>query len=530
MSVFNKKIIIGSRGSELALWQANYAKDELLKAGFDSQIKIIHTKGDKELHLTFDKLEGKGFFTKELENALLNGEIDLAVHSHKDLATEEVEGLIVGAVSYRDNPADWMLIHQDHWDASQLFELAQNALVGTSSPRRVSQMRYFRPDLYFTPIRGNVATRVGKIGIGCDAVILAAAGLSRLKMDLSNYKVLQFDPWIMIPAPAQGVLAYQIRLGDEYIATAISNLHNQEIKEVIDIERAILSGLGAGCQQPVGVYTRKQKDNSLYETWCSWAPDVTTSPKRFFITSDEPSTITRTIINKIRSNSQNKVFITRELDDRTLRSFAGMDVLIQGKSLVEFEPINIVGLPVANWLFFQSRKGVEYFSHSVKKIPMDTKIACYGSGTAESFKAYYPENKVDYIGSGSDAETIIAELKVKIQKDDKIAIIRGKQSQESIAKALKGLSVQDSTYSSLELKEIQVYENKKASSFTKPEADILIFTSPMNVEAYTDKYEIPNDVKIIAIGHTTAASLSQKGYSAIVPIGPEPWHLAEHCH
>src|SRR6202008_1204662 len=151
-----QKIIIGTRGSELALWQANYTKDLLEKLGHEAELKIISTQGDRtqQWNTSFDKLEGKGFFTKELEDELLNGSIDLAVHSHKDLPTENPEGLIIAAVSQREDPGELLLIRKEAVDEKKKFGLKHKALVGTSASRRKSQLLAFRDDLQLADLRG----------------------------------------------------------------------------------------------------------------------------------------------------------------------------------------------------------------------------------------------------------------------------------------------------------------------------------------------------------------------------------------
>jgi hydroxymethylbilane synthase len=188
--VFNKKIIIGSRGSDLALWQANHVKNRLVQAGFDCSITIIKTQGDKIQHLSFDKLEGKGFFTKELEEALLDGSIDLAVHSHKDLPTTSHEKLCIAAVSEREDPSEIVLINKRAVDEKQLWNLKKNAQVGTSSARRKTQLLAYRNDLNISDLRGNVPTRIQKLRDGqYDAIMLAAAGVERLQINLDEFIV-----------------------------------------------------------------------------------------------------------------------------------------------------------------------------------------------------------------------------------------------------------------------------------------------------------------------------------------------------
>ena len=159
-----KKIIIGTRGSELALWQANFTKNLLEKNGAAVELKIISTLGDRSQtwNTSWDKLEGKGFFTKELEEALLSNSIDLAVHSHKDLPTEPLKGLTIAGVSERENPCELLLIRKESVDASKKFKLRSGAVVGTSSTRRKSQLLALRPDCSVKDLRGNVPTQIGR--------------------------------------------------------------------------------------------------------------------------------------------------------------------------------------------------------------------------------------------------------------------------------------------------------------------------------------------------------------------------------
>lgn len=250
-----RSIRIGSRGSELALWQANHVKRQLEALGAEVSITIIKTQGDQIQHLSFDKLEGKGFFTKEIEQALLDNTIDLAVHSHKDLETTPPEGLVIAAVSEREDPADVLLIHPDAVDRSEPWNLKQHAIVGTSSARRKSQLVAFRDDVEIKDLRGNVPTRLKKLVDGeYDAILLAKAGLDRLELDLSDVFVEVLDPEEFIPAPAQGVLALQIRESDNELFDFMQAMNHTDVQEKIALERLVLNRLQGGCQLPLGVY------------------------------------------------------------------------------------------------------------------------------------------------------------------------------------------------------------------------------------------------------------------------------------
>jgi len=250
-----QKIVIGSRGSELALWQAYHVKAQLETLGCEVELKIIKTQGDIIQHLSFDKMEGKGFFTKEIEAALLEKSIDLAVHSHKDLETNPPKGLVVAAVSEREDPADLLLIRKTSIDPTQRWGLKSKAIVGTSSARRKSQVLRFRPDIELKDLRGNVPTRIHKLrDDNYDAILLAKAGVTRLKIDLSEFEVVTLNPTEFVPAPAQGVLGLQIREEDASLANILDQLDDKETRARIAIERKVLNRLDGGCQLPLGVF------------------------------------------------------------------------------------------------------------------------------------------------------------------------------------------------------------------------------------------------------------------------------------
>lgn len=250
-----RKIRIGSRGSDLALWQANHVKKQLEDLGAEVSITIIKTQGDQIQHLSFDKLEGKGFFTKEIEQALLEESIDLAVHSHKDLETNPPEGLIIAAVSERENPADVLLIHPKAFDPEAFWSLKQDAVVGTSSARRKAQLVGYRQDVTIKDLRGNVPTRLQKLVDGdYDAILLAKAGLDRLKLDLKGMHEVILDPEQFVPAPAQGVLALQIRENDHELFDFMQAMNHVDVQSQIALERTVLNRLQGGCQLPLGAY------------------------------------------------------------------------------------------------------------------------------------------------------------------------------------------------------------------------------------------------------------------------------------
>lgn len=295
-----EKIIIGSRGSDLALWQAHFVKSELEKLNCVVEIKIIKTQGDKIQHLSFDKLEGKGFFTKEIETELLNKSVDLAVHSHKDLETNPPAGLIITAVSDREDPSELLLIKKTSVASGEKWNLKKNAIVGTSSARRKSLLRRFRADVQIEDLRGNVPTRIDKLRNGnYDAILLAHAGVSRLGLDISDLHVEKLDPTEFVPAPAQGVLGLQIREGDERMAEILKNLNFPDVQERIGVERKVLNLLDGGCQLPLGVYCPQNG-----KVFVSYAPTSSDGADWFVFESEDNTGLAEIIVEELTGNSE----------------------------------------------------------------------------------------------------------------------------------------------------------------------------------------------------------------------------------
>jgi hydroxymethylbilane synthase len=248
---------IGSRGSQLALWQANHIAALLRERGNQVEIEIIKTTGDKITDVALAKVGTKGMFTKEIEEALAEGRVDLAVHSLKDLPTELTSGFELAAITTRQHPNDVLLSLKHH----SIDELPMGARVGTSSLRRQAQLRAIRPDLDLHPLRGNVDTRIRKLEHGeYDAIILAAAGLNRLQKTELVRQVIPTD--IMCPAAGQGALGIEIRAGDTAMRECLAFLDDPAARATTTCERALLNSLGGGCQVPIGAFAL-MKDGTL---------------------------------------------------------------------------------------------------------------------------------------------------------------------------------------------------------------------------------------------------------------------------
>ncbi len=256
-----EKLIIGSRGSELALYQANFIKKELERKNkhIAVEIKIISTKGDKILDTALSKIGDKGLFTKELEKELLKGNIDIAVHSLKDLQTEIPEGLKLAAVSKRHNVEDVLIARKK---GITIYDLKDGAVVATGSLRRKAQLLHLRPDLQIVDLRGNVPTRIDKfLKSDWDAIVLARAGVERLKLQKYISSYISTDE--ILPAVGQGALAIEIKADNKFADEIVSKINDENTFIAIKSERALLKYLEGGCQIPIGAYA-ELKPNGLY--------------------------------------------------------------------------------------------------------------------------------------------------------------------------------------------------------------------------------------------------------------------------
>ncbi len=256
-----KALRIGTRGSALALWQARSIAQALRETtGVEPEIVIIKTSGDKFQQTSFSQIGTKGVFIKELEDALLDGRIDLAVHSMKDVPTEMPGGLTIAAIGKREDVRDALLSSS----GAKLASLPQGARVGTSSLRRQSQLLYVRRDLRVLELRGNVDTRIEKLKRGdYDAIVLAKAGLDRLGLSGNISEVMPQD--VSLPAAGQGAIGIEARAGDAATMQALAPLEDAETRSAVTAERAALAGLGGGCQVPIGAWGRIENGKLLLD-------------------------------------------------------------------------------------------------------------------------------------------------------------------------------------------------------------------------------------------------------------------------
>ncbi len=255
-----KPVIVGTRGSKLATAQAEFLVEHLKAKGFEVAWKLFTTSGDRWLEGPLDQRGGTGFFTKELEDALVQGHVDVLIHSLKDVAIERPAGIVTACVPEREDPSDWMVMRRD---------FPADGVVGTSSVRRERMLRAAHPEWRFTWIRGNVPTRVQRVRDGLlrdeplHATLLAASGLKRLGLDLSDLDVRPMAPDELLPAPGQGALLAETRPDRADVIEAFADLHCEATARCVALERGVLKGLGGGCQMPLGALAAVAPDGSV---------------------------------------------------------------------------------------------------------------------------------------------------------------------------------------------------------------------------------------------------------------------------
>lgn len=495
---------MGTRGSELALWQANYTKGLLEEKGQEVEIKIIQTEGDRsqQWNTAFDKLEGKGFFTKELEEALLNKSIDLAVHSHKDLPTENPPGLIVAGVSKREDPSELLLIRKEAVDDKQKFHLKKGAITGTSSARRKSQLLAFRPDLELKDLRGNVPTRINKLREGqYDAIMLAAAGVERLELELSEFHAEHLSPEEFVPAPAQAVLAWQCREEDDELMQIIDQISDFDVRIKTNMEREVLSLFDGGCQLPLGAYCISEQDEDdrfKFRLWISVAESWDKQPKQVYFETLDTDGFVDQVVDHLKGLKPKTVFISRDLkkDDYFSRALTRLGFRVEGKSLIEFKPIRIKDLPKTDWVFFSSKHAVRYFLDQKPKLE-NVKFACIGTSTSAELRKH--GFRADFIGQSTDIKLVGKQFSSKIG-NAKVLFPIARGSMQSIQwQMVKRENVFN----------LEVYATLKHSTEIAEDTDVLVFTSPSNVEAYFEKNKWKPHHQAVAMGDATGKALEK---------------------
>lgn len=502
----DRPLLIGTRGSRLALWQADHIEARLKARGHRTEQRIIKTQGDRVQDLSFDKMEGKGFFTKEIESELLAGTIDLAIHSCKDLETRDPEGLHIAAIAGRAACEELLIIRADAVDASQVLSLRHGAVVGTSSARRKSQLRMFRPDATITDLRGNVPTRVEKLRTGdYDAILLAKAGIDRLGLDLSEFQVRVLDPRWFVPAPAQGALAVQSRCDDARANAASEDLHDDVAALCVGLERSVLFGYRGGCRVPLGVHAvRKENGFSL---WASGARTQENMPVRVYLTGADANLLANDAVQRLQGQPRAlRVFITRAHEPEGLlsRSLFAHGLSVGGEQLLAAEALPFAVPAGVDRIFFTSRNGVRYFVNGGGDLSA-ARCDAIGSGTADELRKHGAD--VGFIGDGPDTPTIAAEYAARFSTQN-VLFPCAETGLRTVQRAMPAESAID----------LPVYRMRPVQDVAIPDADVVIVTSPEHAGALHTLKALETFAHRIAMGTSTAHRIRElSGADAIIP-------------
>lgn len=492
---------IGTRGSDLAIWQAHHVQDLIQQHGGTCEIHVLSTQGDREQVQAFEKLEGKGFFTKEIELALLANDIDLAVHSHKDLETQQPNGLCIAAVPTRASAEDLLIVHPSAQRTAAWLPLKEGSLVGTSSVRRRDQLLLLRPDLKVRALRGNVPTRIQRLTEGrYDAIVLAAAGIERLNLDLGGLSVHRMDPRQFVPAPAQGALALQMRASDPK-KNWLAQLQSSETAQNIESERSVLRALEGGCQLPFGAHKAgpEQPLRCFLQT--------TTGPRRILASNAEDA------LQQINAPTPRRLLITRlpKANDALHRLAKGNgDTLLEWPAAV---PVALQNPSVPNaamdWVWLGSPGAVRACSGWLREHP-NVKIATPGPGTSEALENH-DQGRLNFCGNG-DPVRAWKSFSCQCSKGESVAIPHSKQS----------LKRWESLGSPAHLHP-WVHYGTEPNLGTAPACDTTCFTSPTNVRHWNG----PQPTNIVAIGPTTSDALNARGWGHKVALHPDAFGIWE---
>ncbi|MFZ5926906.1 MAG: hydroxymethylbilane synthase [Acidobacteriota bacterium] len=521
------KLRIGSRGSQLALWQARRIAARLAEMGVETEIEIIRTTGDKITGVPLARVGSKGLFTKEIEEALLAGHIDLAVHSLKDLPVELPAGLALAAVPERDSPFDAVV-------GKRLDELPPGACVGTSSLRRAAQLRRLRPDLRIEDIRGNLDTRLRKLDEGgYDAILLASAGLRRLGWAPRIAEILKPDR--MCPAVGQGALAVETRSAPDQAFQICARLEDRTARTAVEAERALLAALGGGCQVPLGAFAELREGRLVLRA-------VVAGPGSGEMFScveegspEDPQGLGRRAAEKLLSGGARRVIaavnphalplagqtvvVTRAQKQagalsQRLRAL-GADVI--ELPLIEFQPLEFEapGWSSYDWAVFTSANGVEFFFERVEPRP-GPRICAIGPATAAALRARGLEP--DIVPAEFVAENVVEALRQAGAAGRRILLARAQEARDVIPSELAKMGAVVDVLAVYRTAAPQGIEQKAREVFETVRPDWVTLTSSSTVRHLLRAVprELLAGVRLASIGPVTSATARAAGLDITV--------------
>lgn len=521
------KLRIGSRGSQLALWQARRIASRLAELGVDTEIEIIRTTGDKIADVPLARVGSKGLFTKEIEEALLDGRIDLAVHSLKDLPVELPEGLALAAVAERESPLDAVV-------GKRLDQLPRGACVGTSSLRRAAQLRRLRPDLRIDDIRGNLDTRLRKLDEGrYEAILLASAGLRRLGWEARIAELL--EPERMCPAVGQGALAVETRSAPDRAFEICAQLDNRAARTAVEAERALLGALGGGCQVPLGAYAELREGRLLLRA-------VVADPGGGGVFAcvedgppDEPEKLGRRAAEKLLAQGARRVIATVNphalpllgqtvVVTRARKQAGALSARLRALGaevielpLLEFQPLDfeIPDWDSYGWAVFTSANGVEFFFDRVEPRP-GPKLCAIGPATAAALRARGLEP--DLIPPEFVAESVVAALRQAGVSGCRVLLARAAEARDVIPAELARMGARVDVLAVYRTAAPEGIEQKAREVFETVRPDWVTLTSSSTVRHLSRAVprELLGGVRLASIGPVTSQTAREAGLEVAV--------------
>ena len=545
-------IRIGTRGSQLALYQANIVKEELEQKfpEFRFQIVVIKTKGDKILDVPLSKIGDKGLFTKELEMAMFDNEIDMAVHSLKDLPTRFPEGVELGAVLKRGEVRDALICSSKR----TLRELTSDDIIATSSLRRKAQLLRINKDFKIVEIRGNVNTRIRKMEEGyCTVMVMAGAGLQRLGME--GYIAELIDSDLMIPACSQGAIAIEIRENDPVIVNIVAAINDTDTMLATNAERAFLRTLEGGCQIPVGSYSRINGSNFEITGFVSSINGEEFLREKAEGPIDQAVELSEQLAEHLLSKGGREILESIRIDDLlnpkkefplqgkifiSTRAPEAGDTLpdllrAQGATLLSLPMIEIKSAELKpedkdkmnqlnryDWLFFTSRNGVAYFFKQLidltgsSELPSALKVAVVGTKTASELE-YYGYSPA-FTGKEHGSAELAAEFcKTNQPKNQKILLALGNLADDTLLNQLGSANQVDriNVYETCQPPYVDPMVIKQISDGLY---DLILFTSPSTFNHFTSVVDtsLLGKLKIGSIGTTTSKAILDAGYEPLM--------------
>ncbi len=521
----NRPLVIGSRGSDLALWQARHVLALLSeRAGIESEIRIIRTRGDRIDSVAFESIEGKGFFTKELEEALLAGAIDVAVHSLKDLPTELPSGLTVGAILRRGDPRELLLINPDVHDPDRgPLRLRAGARVGTSSIRRRVQLTALQPDLVIEPLRGNVPTRLRRLyERGFDAILLALAGVERLKLDLTGLVALRLPTEVIAPAPGQGALAVELRSDDAELRAIAEELHDPETAAAVNAERSLLRRFGGGCSLPLGACLWRDGDRMVMHAF--WSSGAGKAHVRVSVDGDDPTEIAEKAFHALTEAPVPlkgvRVVVTRPA--------MGADPLVSmltalGATVVAFPVISIrpyaspeadaearAGLDSFDWVLFPSANAVEQFRARLESwseaFPASARIGAVGPGTARALSGWGREP--DFVPEVHVSDAFLEGILARCERRAGVLIPSAKEGSDVL---VAGLTAAGHRVVRLPVYETVGTDPAALDTSRLDGAHYILFASPSAVRHFLRVASLPEGARVVSIGPVTSRAAVESG-------------------